>query len=249
MAVVFWNYYANSGILIDETVGSISDKYSNLITPASYAFSIWGIIYLGLFVNAFFMLNRAFSRTKNKLVISQIGPWLIFTNIFSGLWIWFWLNEYIGISVIFMFAMLISLIKIILSLNMERWDAPRSIIAFVWWPICFYSGWITIASVTNVAAWLISIKSFALNSEIFWTVFMIFVAFGINLFMLIYRNMREYVLVGIWAFAAISYKHWDSIAIIQWTALFLASALLLLVFAHGYKNIKSNPFFGFKTGS
>jgi len=43
------NYLSNTGFFNNETMASISGKYQNLFTPAGYAFSIWGLIYLGLF--------------------------------------------------------------------------------------------------------------------------------------------------------------------------------------------------------
>lgn len=42
------NYISNTGIFNQETMSTISGNYRNLFTPAGFAFSIWGIIYLGL---------------------------------------------------------------------------------------------------------------------------------------------------------------------------------------------------------
>ena len=50
LAVIAINGIAGSTGIFGETVGGISDKYNTLFTPAGYAFSIWGIIYLGLIV-------------------------------------------------------------------------------------------------------------------------------------------------------------------------------------------------------
>ncbi|HAJ82648.1 MAG TPA: hypothetical protein DCO64_09405, partial [Zunongwangia profunda] len=61
-------------------------------------------------------------------------------------WVIVWLYEYTGLSIFLMLLILFSLIKIILNTNMERWDAPLKIIAFSWWPICLYSGWIAVAT-------------------------------------------------------------------------------------------------------
>lgn len=44
------NYLSNTGIFNNETMATISAKYQNLFTPAGYAFSIWGLIYLGYLV-------------------------------------------------------------------------------------------------------------------------------------------------------------------------------------------------------
>ncbi|MGZ5197565.1 MAG: tryptophan-rich sensory protein, partial [Kaistella sp.] len=48
-ALVFtitFNYVSNTGIFNGKTIGNVSDQYHTLITPAGYAFSIWGLIYL-----------------------------------------------------------------------------------------------------------------------------------------------------------------------------------------------------------
>ena len=46
---IAFTYYTQTGEINGKTIGEMSDKYSNLFTPAGYAFSIWGIIYLLLF--------------------------------------------------------------------------------------------------------------------------------------------------------------------------------------------------------
>ena len=46
IATITWNYVINSIGINGNTIREISSQYSNLFTPASYAFSIWGIIFL-----------------------------------------------------------------------------------------------------------------------------------------------------------------------------------------------------------
>ena len=51
VALVFtivMNYLSNTGIFNGNTMQTVSDNYRNFFTPAGYAFSIWGVIYLGL---------------------------------------------------------------------------------------------------------------------------------------------------------------------------------------------------------
>lgn len=153
-AVVFWNYWVNAKEFNGNTVGSLSDQYQNLFTPAGYAFSIWGIIFIALFAQAIFFIKRAFSHSLNSDFLDQVGPFLILTNIGNGAWLYFWLMEMTGISVLIMLAMLSCLVIIIIRTNMERWDAPRNTIFWLWWPICLYSGWIAVATIANISAYL-----------------------------------------------------------------------------------------------
>ncbi len=242
LAVIAWNYLANSANIKGNTVGSLSDEYFNLFTPAGYAFIIWGPIFLGLLALGIYGVVQAFRKNGYSSFLLKMGPWLIIANLGNAAWLWFWLNEQTGISVIIMLIILISLIVLILRLNMERWDAPLVIIANIWWPLCLYSGWIAVATVANISAYLAKIEWSWLFGEVTWTLIMIILAAGINLFMILTRNMREFAAVGIWALLAIAVRHWDSIPAIQYTALASAIVISIVVSIHAYKNRDTNPF-------
>lgn len=58
IAVIAWNYLSNTEKINGKTIGEVSDDLDNLFTPAGYAFSIWGIIFLGLLANAAAYLSK-----------------------------------------------------------------------------------------------------------------------------------------------------------------------------------------------
>ena len=241
IVLIVWNYVANTMGINSNTVGSLSAEYNNLFTPAGYAFSIWGLIFLGLLAHGIFQVKRVFFDKKDDEFVARIGPWLLIATLATGAWVWVWLKEYTGLSVLVMLLILVSLIVIIVRLNMERWDAPLPIIFWVWWPICLYSGWIAVATIANISAWLAKIGWQPLFSEVTWTVLMIGVAMLVNLLMIYFRNMREFALVGAWALVAIAARHWGDLPVLQWTALAEALVLLIAVSIHGYRNRKTSP--------
>ncbi len=241
ITLIIWNYLTNFLEINGNTVASVSSEYNNLFTPAGYAFSIWGLIYLGLLAHGIFQFKKAFIDRRDDDFILKMGPWFIIANLATAAWLWFWLSDQTGVSVLMMFLILLSLIIIVIRLNMERWDAPLPVIFWIWWPFCLFSGWIAIATVANVAAYLTKIGWQALFSELTWTLIMIIVATLINLFMIISRNMREFALVGVWALIAISVRHWGKIPELQWTALVCAIVLFIAISIHGYLNIDTNP--------
>ena len=245
LAVIAINGIAGSTGIFGETVGGISDKYNTLFTPAGYAFSIWGIIYLGLIAFAIFQNIRAFKNDTDSGFILQVGPWMVLNCLANIAWIFAWLSEHIGLSLLLMLIILGTLIVMISRLNMERWDAPFPIIAFIWWPIGIYSGWIAVATIANVSAFLVSIQWVALFSAINWTVIMILIAVALNLLMIRFRNTREFAAVGVWALLAISLRHWDAIELIQWTALFGAIVLFMALSVHAYINRSKSPLIKF----
>lgn len=241
--VIAVNYVSQALGLNDTTIGEISRQYDNLFTPASYAFAIWGIIFLGLLAYGIFQVRRAFFSDKPSEFIAQTGYWFVLTNVLNSLWVIAFVYDYTGLSVLIMLGILFSLIKIILNTNMERWDAPKSTIAFVWWPICLYSGWIAVATIANVSAYLTKIGwEGAPFSEITWTVIMIIIATVLNLVIIWKRNMREFAAVGVWALFAIFIRHKDSLELVAYTALVGSIVLFLCILWHGFQNMKTNPF-------
>ena len=248
IALIAWNYAANALSISGNTIGSLSREYENLFTPAGYAFSIWGPLYLGLLAHGIYQVKKVFFDKQDDGFVLQMGPWLIFANLANAAWVWFWLNENTGLSVLLMIMVLVSLVLVILRLNMERWDAPLPIIVWVWWPICLYSGWIAVATIANIAAWLTKIGWQSTFSDATWTAIMIIVAALVNLFMIHTRNMREFAVVGVWALVAISVRHWDNIPLLQWTAMVCAVVLVLAISIHGYSNRSTSPFVKMREG-
>lgn len=238
---LFLNGMQGSNLFDGKTVGEISAKYDTLITPAGYAFAIWGLIYLLLILFVGYQWYAWF-KNKQEGELMQTGLWFALGNVANGLWMAFWLNNYIAVSVLLIFTLLLSLIMLTIKLRLEIWDAPLRIIAFVWWPIVFYLGWIVVASVVNISVWLVSSGwDGGFLAPTTWAVIMILVAMVIYLALLFTRNMREAALVGIWAFVAIAVRQWAVHDFIVVAALLASAVLFVAVSWHGYKNRDTAP--------
>jgi len=240
--VIVVNYISQVVEFNGVTIGEMSRRYDNLFTPAGYAFSIWGIIFLLLLAYCIYQIRIAFARKNTSEAITQTGPWFIIANIMNCIWVIVFAYDFTGLSVLVMLCILFSLLKVVLNTNMERWDAPIGMIAFIWWPICMYSGWIAVATIANIAAYLSKIGwDGGPLSEVSWTLIMIIVTTLVNLLMIYKRNMREFALVGIWALIAIYTRHRDSYDQIAYTALACGALLFLAISVHGYRNRATNP--------
>jgi len=240
--VIAVNYISQAFSFNDTTIGEMSAQYENLFTPAGYAFAIWGVIFLGLLAYGIFQVRRAFFSKKSSDFIEQTGYWFFLANILNCCWVFAFMYNYTGLSVVIMFGILLSLIKIILNTNMERWDAPITVIAFVWWPICFYSGWISVATIANISAFLSKLDwNGGVLSEQAWTINMIVAATVINLLMIWKRNMREFALVGIWALFAIYVRHNESNIYIAYAAMTGTVILFIAIAFHAFKNRETSP--------
>lgn len=244
VSTVFVNYLSNTGAINNTTIGERSDGINSLFTPAGYAFSIWGLIYLMLFAFAIFQGRSLFNKNKEDDFVEKVGIWFIISCLANIAWVFLWLYDFTGLSCIAMIVMLFALIQIILKNRMEIWDAPAKIIAFLWWPFVIYLGWISVALIANVSTYLIEITwdRFGM-SEQFWTIFMIVIATILNLFVIYKRNLREFAMVGIWALIAIAVKNFDIETSIAYSAIGCAAILFVFAGYHGFKNRKNNPFF------
>lgn len=236
------NYLAATGLINGRNVGEISRQYDSLIAPAGYAFVIWSVIYL--FLTGFVIYQWvALIRNENRDIIDRTSLFFIISNLANAGWLFLWTGEKFGFSVLVILALIISLIILVYRLGLETWDAPVRIIFFVWWPVAVYFGWIIIATVANMATFLISINwSGAPLSPVTWTVIMISVATLIYLILIYIRNLRESAAVGIWAFIAIAVKQSSDHQTITIAACIAAFILLAAIAYHGYKNHETSPF-------
>lgn len=245
VAVVVWNYWTAAVGFAGKTVGGLSDEYDTLFTPAGYAFSIWGLIFLGQLVHAGYQLKIAFGKesTERDAFFRDIGPWLLITNVLNIVWTAAWLSEWTATSVAILFTMNVCLFFAMRRLRMEVWDAPLRIIAFVWWPIVIYAGWVAVAVLANVSAFFAK-EGWVPGDSAAWAIAMISLATLYNLAMVRWRNLREHAVVAIWAFAAIAVKQASGSQPVFIAALVAAALLFVVVSAHAYRNRATLPVVG-----
>jgi len=199
------NYMAVFLPLGGRTTGEISYNYPNLFTPAGYAFSIWGIIYLLLGIYVVYQLRL----NKNELA-EKVNLIFIVNALLNASWLFAWHYDLIWLSVIIMAGLLFTLIKIadILRTNViapkERW--------FVRLPFSVYFGWITVAAIANVIVFLVYIVWNGSGiSEVFLTVLALLTGTGIGLWRMLKDRFLPYGLVIIWGYGAILTKHLSAV--------------------------------------
>lgn len=231
--VLFTNYYSQLFGINGNTVGSLSNEYENLFTPASYAFAIWGIIFLSMIAFAIFQLKEAFFKSNPDSSIIQTGYWFVMANVLNASWVVVWLYEWTWLSVIVMIGLLFCLVKIILSRDSGRVSLKSTKWVFTEWPIAIYAGWISVATIANFSAFLAKEGwSGGLLSEEQWTLLMILIATLMNLTVIWKWNLRSFALVGVWALFAIYKRHSSSFETIASLALVGSMVLLVAVVLH-----------------
>jgi len=250
LITIFINYLSNTGTLNNTTIGEVSNSYRSLFTPAGYTFAIWGVIYLLLIGFVIYQGRGLFKDVKNDDVVLKTGWWFILSCLFNSLWVFAWIYEYTGVSCIFIFLLLFSLLKIVVNNRMELDDEPLPIIAFVWWPFVIYSGWVTVASIANVSTYLVKIDWDGFGwSDVTWTIILIAIAVFINVIITWKRNMREFALVGAWALIGIGNANKLNNETLMYIAFISAAILIISSSIHGFKNRDTSPLVKLKEGN
>ena len=225
VATVIINGLAGSTTLIGGVnTAEISDANPTLITPAGYVFSIWGIIYILL---AIFVIYQALPSQKEKEYTKKIGWLFVLSSTANIVWIFLWQYQILSASVILIFLLLATLIAIYLRLNIGKSTASLREKLAVHAPFSVYLGWITIASIANVAVFLVSEKwdGFGISPET-WATLIIIVALAITLLVLATRRDIAYGLVIAWALTGIAVNQSGNQNVVTLTE---ASAIIVLL--------------------
>lgn len=194
------NTLGGTGLINGTSQKDVSDMYHTLITPAGFAFSIWSLIYGLLFISLIVMLVKSKERYYEK-AIDSITPYLWISFITNMIWIVTFSYLQIGISTLFIFIYLISLTMIVQKLRQlnheKRWLLPLT--------FGLNTGWLFIATVVNIAAFLVQIEwnGFGIADNT-WTLIIMGVSFLLASFVLFQIKNAAFPLPIAWAFFAIN---------------------------------------------
>ena len=207
--VILINYLANAMPIGGNTTGELSGLYPSLFTPVAFTFAIWGLIYLLLLLFVIYQSRELFHPKISPRLrfLYRIDVWFFVSSVANISWIFVWHYQVVWLSVVIMLILLGALLVIYFRLGIGRRIVGQGERFFVHLPFSVYLGWITVATIANIAAFLVKINwdGFGQSAE-FWTALMIGVASAITMVILIMRKDLYFTLVILWAFFGILYK-------------------------------------------
>jgi hypothetical protein len=222
-------------------IGEISNTvFKNVqIIPANYAFAIWGLIYLGLFV---FGIYQALPRQREQPDLRKIGYLLVIASIAQSAWVYLFLGRMFTYSVVAMVLILIPLIATYLILGIGTNPVTRAKRWCVHYPISIYLSWISVATIVNVACALYSQgwNRWGLTAEI-WTAIMLFAASAICDLVLTARRDIPYTGVTVWALVAVAVKQWSNQRL---GLIALGCAVLLVIMTFVMQGVRRRDYYG-----
>ncbi len=205
------------------------------IIPADYAFAIWGLIYLGLIA---FDIYQSQSTQRQNSGLQRSGYLLVFASLAQCAWIYLFLARLFPLSTIAMLGILFPLIGMYQQLGIGQQQVTLPERWFIHIPISLYLGWITVATVVNVAISLYSLNwdGWGIAPTV-WAVVMIVVSAAIAIFVTTQRHDIAFSLVVVWALIAIAVRQMDT-PLIAITGVVMAIALILISAISTYRSMK-----------
>jgi hypothetical protein len=203
------NALANISPINGYNTGQVSGFYPNFFVPAGFTFGIWGIIYFLLIGFVFCSLFAAFGKFNEaaKAAINKAGPYFLVTCLLNAGWIVAWHYLYLGLSLVIMFAFLVTLILLFISIQGFKNEMPFFYRLWVYHPFLVYLGWISVATIANVTALFVGIgwQGEPLFPQ-FWSITMILIALVLGIFMVGRLKQPAFGFVLAWAFYGIYAK-------------------------------------------
>lgn len=226
LLVFVFNFLTGTGRINDLSQADISAMYPTKITPAGFAFSIWGVIYTLVFISVIWMLFKHKDKEMTRL-IQTAGWWFNLSAVANILWTITFSYLLLPLSTILIALLLFSLIMILKNLS-KLGTKLNSL-----FPLAFgmYAGWVMIATVVNIAASLVQVKwnGFGI-SDVMWANIILVVAIFIVFWVTTNTTNAIIPLPVAWAYFAI-YKGENSMV-----ALIGMVLLILIAFYQLYRN-------------
>jgi len=125
---------------------SVSAKYQTLVTPAAFAFSIWGIIFTSELIWCIAQLLPQY-RSKD-VVLRGVGFNYVYVCVAQASWTLFFTKEYIALSLNAMVSILIPLVVILTKTS----KIPSDSTSDYWllkFPFEIHAAWIMAATLVN----------------------------------------------------------------------------------------------------
>lgn len=189
-----------------KTMTQISNSYPNLFAPADYTFSIWGIVYLLLLLFTFYQLRLLLGNKEEREILQPARIVSVTTNLLNAARLIAWHFDYLALSVMLIFVMLITLQIYGKLIRDEKLSSRETILLRL--PFSIYYGWITVAA---VASSFILMESVGWNGyglpQMVWVVIVLIILTSATAFRTLQNRDIAFCITFIWSYIGILVRH------------------------------------------
>jgi len=213
-AMILINGLADFLPINGQTTGEVSNQYPHMFLPASVTFSIWMVIYSLLLLFCIYQGSTLFEAEKKGIdkkerVAEMAGYLFIVSCLLNISWVFAWHYHLFLLTVILILGLLVTLIRLFIIFHQAHTYAGHKARWFVYAPFSVYLAWISVATIANIATWLVSIGWNGWNIyEWIWACVMIVAATILGMMMLLRRNNIFFAAVIVWALNGIMIRQY-----------------------------------------
>ncbi|MFD2829479.1 tryptophan-rich sensory protein [Corticicoccus populi] len=222
--MIFLNYWSAVN------VGIVADENQALIQPAGFAFSIWGLIYILLFI---WIIKVFFSET-GAVTVKRLHIWPLINFLLNGLWILVFTAGWILLSSAVIILLLVTLIKMYTETSNQDYHWFDRL------PFSVYFGWVTAASVVNIFTLLVSYNQemFLGIPEISWTLLAVLLITVLTVYIGFQFRDWLYPLVIVWTYSGIYIENDNMYPLLDIILILSIAVMIVLVLFEGVKKVK-----------
>lgn len=223
--VLLVNYLSAFGIIFPYTQAEVSDYYVNVLAPAGFVFSIWGLIYLGVVLN----LSMGFSNSETtERYEGLVVPLMVLWMVFNIIWIVTWSFDLIFPALIAI--ILYTLVLMVLTNRVAEDQVLSDHTIRLALPIGLHTGWLMVASWTNLMTLMVKMGfDGTSNSAVIVSLIFLVIALLATLFMYRKTGNHAIMLPLLWALIGIISKHQPGSSFEYASSPMLVAAIVLLI--------------------
>lgn len=198
------NVAANAVPIGGTMTNVISDQFHVYVIPAGYVFAIWGLIYTLL---GAYTVWQGLRRNREDPVLRELGWLPALTGLFNSVWIFLFQYEVFALSV----PVIVGLLLTLIAIHFRLWGHRDVLRGRSYWlvraPWAVYLGWITVATIANIAQTLFSLgfTGFGIDPALIAAVVLL-VGLAIAATFVLRFGDAAYGWVIVWAYAGIVVK-------------------------------------------
>jgi translocator protein len=187
-------------------VGEVANRYPTFVVPAGYAFSIWGLIYA---LSIGYAVYQALPAHREDPLLRRIGWWTAAAFLASTVWTFVFRQGWFAASVLIIVALLVSLIVIVRRIGRASPPRTRADTWLVHVTFGVYLGWVTVATIANIAQALVAREWDAWGlAPSTWAVVMLLAAAIIATAVIVQQRNAAFGAAIVWALVAVAVNQW-----------------------------------------
>jgi hypothetical protein len=185
------------------SIGEISDRYPTYVVPAGYAFTIWNLIFA---LSLGYAVWQVLPTERENPLLRRVG-WLTASAMAAtSAWMLVFQRSLFALSLVVMLWLLASLVGVVARAYRSDAAFSRAEAWLVYYAFSIFLGWITVATVANIAQTLTAFGwgGWGIDAQTWGVVALLLAGVIASVATAAMRGNAPYALTVIWALIAVA---------------------------------------------